>query len=394
MTSSTDQLIREGHKAIKQGEKAEARRLLQEAAKKNPADFRAWLGLAAVARTPQESIIFIDKATELKPDNPGVQHARQWAEKQLASQSPRQVEVKAKPAPTSLPVRQTAEISPNNPPPVAPLPLPPVTQDPAYRLGLTVRRVLGGAAVLGLVIIMGLVAWVAYNAYLESSGLATSSDPTPEATPTQVAIALVPEAQVSNILPEEAPEVESVVENTPTPNPLQPKNIIQSDSDPRPRWTTTPLPTETPTPSPTWAPTFVAPLSEADILKPIGLLPSERWIDVALSTQSLIAYEGDLPVFETLVSSGLPAHPTVTGQFRIWLRFESQTMDGTRLGYNYYLEDVPYVQYFFEDYALHGTYWHNNFGHPMSHGCVNLSTPDAEWLYNFADYGTVVYIHQ
>jgi lipoprotein-anchoring transpeptidase ErfK/SrfK len=68
-------------------------------------------------------------------------------------------------------------------------------------------------------------------------------------------------------------------------------------------------------------------------------------------------------------------------------------MDGSRLGYDYYLENVPFVQYFYEDYALHGTYWHSNFGTPMSHGCVNLSNTDSEWLYNFADYGTVVNVH-
>jgi lipoprotein-anchoring transpeptidase ErfK/SrfK len=115
---------------------------------------------------------------------------------------------------------------------------------------------------------------------------------------------------------------------------------------------------------------------------------------VDLSEQTLYAYEGDALIFQTLISSGLPGHPTVTGQFRIWLRFESQTMDGRRLGYDYYLEDVPYVMYFFEDYALHGTYWHNNFGRPMSHGCVNMRTEDAEWVFSWATLGTVVNVHE
>jgi lipoprotein-anchoring transpeptidase ErfK/SrfK len=53
---------------------------------------------------------------------------------------------------------------------------------------------------------------------------------------------------------------------------------------------------------------------------------------------------------------------------------------------------VPYVMYFFEGYGLHGTYWHNNFGHPMSHGCVNLRTPDAKWFYNWAEIGTPVLV--
>ena len=68
-------------------------------------------------------------------------------------------------------------------------------------------------------------------------------------------------------------------------------------------------------------------------------------------------------------------------------------MDGSRLGYDYYLENVPYVMYFFEDYALHGAYWHNNFGYQMSHGCVNIAPSDAGWIYNWSAYGTVVNVH-
>jgi lipoprotein-anchoring transpeptidase ErfK/SrfK len=68
-------------------------------------------------------------------------------------------------------------------------------------------------------------------------------------------------------------------------------------------------------------------------------------------------------------------------------------MDGRRLGFNYVLSNVPYVMYFYGDYAIHGTYWHNNFGTPMSHGCVNMTTADARWLYNWSSYGTLVNVH-
>jgi LysM repeat protein len=118
-----------------------------------------------------------------------------------------------------------------------------------------------------------------------------------------------------------------------------------------------------------------------------------RWIDINLTTQTLTAYDGNTAVFSTLISSGTWAHPTVTGQFRIYLRYQSQDMNGYRLGYNYYLPNVPYVMYFYRDYAIHGTYWHNNFGTPMSHGCVNMATPDAQWLFGWADYGTLVNVH-
>ena len=63
-------------------------------------------------------------------------------------------------------------------------------------------------------------------------------------------------------------------------------------------------------------------------------------------------------------------------------------------GPDYSLQDVPYVMYFYKDYGLLGTYWHNNFGTPMSHGCVNLQTNDAKWLYNFASVGTVVRVRR
>ena len=126
---------------------------------------------------------------------------------------------------------------------------------------------------------------------------------------------------------------------------------------------------------------------------PSPALPStvneERWIDVDLTQQSLTAYEGHTPVHTTLVSTGLPNTPTPVGQFRIWIKLRYDDMSGP----GYYIEDVPYVMYFYEGYGLHGVTWHGNFGHPMSHGCVNLPTSEAEWLFQWADVGTLVNVH-
>lgn len=127
--------------------------------------------------------------------------------------------------------------------------------------------------------------------------------------------------------------------------------------------------------------------------RPPGIGPEERWIDVDLTNQLLVAYEGNKPVFQSLISSGTWQYPTVTGQFRIYLRYESKDMNGWALGYDYYLHDVPYPMYFYRGFALHGTYWHGNFGTPMSHGCVNLPTPAAEWIYNWSSIGTAVNVH-
>lgn len=114
-----------------------------------------------------------------------------------------------------------------------------------------------------------------------------------------------------------------------------------------------------------------------------------RWIDVNLSEQRLYAYEGNILANSFLVSTGLPGTPTVTGEFRIYIKVPVQDMSGP----GYYLTDVPWVMFFYDEYGFHGTYWHNNFGSPMSRGCVNLRTEDAEWLYNWASVGTPVNIH-
>ncbi len=108
----------------------------------------------------------------------------------------------------------------------------------------------------------------------------------------------------------------------------------------------------------------------------------EKWIEVDLSEQRLYAHEGENVVYSFLVSTGKWA-PTPTGEFRIWTKLRYSTMSGGNKSDNtyYYLPNVPYVMFFYKGYGLHGTYWHNNFGRPMSHGCVNLSVPDAEKIF-------------
>ena len=133
-----------------------------------------------------------------------------------------------------------------------------------------------------------------------------------------------------------------------------------------------------------------APDSAVDPVDDGSLFPNdERWIDVNLSQQQIYAYEGDTLVNTFIVSTGLPDTPTVTGEYRIYIKVPLQDMSGP----GYYLADVPWVMFFYEDYGFHGTYWHNNFGMPMSRGCVNLRVEDAAWLYNWASVGTSVSIH-
>lgn len=114
-----------------------------------------------------------------------------------------------------------------------------------------------------------------------------------------------------------------------------------------------------------------------------------RWIDVNLSEQQIYAYEGDVLVNSFVVSTGVYDTPTVTGEFKIYLKVPMQDMSGP----GYYLSNVPWVMFFYGEYGFHGTYWHDNFGAPMSRGCVNLRTEDAEWLYYWASVGTPVVVH-
>jgi hypothetical protein len=112
------------------------------------------------------------------------------------------------------------------------------------------------------------------------------------------------------------------------------------------------------------------------------LKSDERWIYVDLDQQTLTAYEGDTPVFATLVSSGLPDHATPTGTFRLHAKHVTTTMaDDLAADGPYSIEDVPWTMYFHGSYALHAAFWHERFGHMRSHGCVNLSPRDARWLF-------------
>ncbi len=142
---------------------------------------------------------------------------------------------------------------------------------------------------------------------------------------------------------------------------------------------------------------------------------NRKWIDISINQQSLVAYVGRRPVYATLVSTGRGGlgdpeteHATVRGTFMIHAKHVTSTMDGDDdRSDSFNLRDVPFVQYFHKGFALHGTYWHDDFGKIRSHGCVNLSPIDSAWLFEWTDpavppdwhgylnkdRGTVVFIH-
>ena len=116
----------------------------------------------------------------------------------------------------------------------------------------------------------------------------------------------------------------------------------------------------------------------------------QRWIEIKLSSQRLIAWEGKTPVYAILISTGKDSTPTYPGVFAIQTRARVAHMKGA----DYDVADVPYTMYYDGGYAIHGAYWHHRFGTPVSHGCINLAVNHARWLFNWAAIGTPVVVRQ
>jgi len=116
---------------------------------------------------------------------------------------------------------------------------------------------------------------------------------------------------------------------------------------------------------------------------------NDFWIEIDLTNQILYAYRDNQLINGFKVSTGTSSYKTVTGTFKIFTKYPAITMTGP--GYD--LEGVPFSMFFYKGYAIHGTYWHNNFGTPMSHGCVNMNTENAAWIYDNAPVGTYIMVH-
>jgi lipoprotein-anchoring transpeptidase ErfK/SrfK len=119
---------------------------------------------------------------------------------------------------------------------------------------------------------------------------------------------------------------------------------------------------------------------------PPAPLATGKSIVVSTRSQRIYAYENGQLVHSHLTSTGLPDTPTVLGDYNIYVKYRATDMRGA----DYFLPQVPFTMYFYQGYGIHGTYWHNSFGRPMSHGCVNLPVEEAEWFFNFAEVGTLV----
>jgi lipoprotein-anchoring transpeptidase ErfK/SrfK len=375
--AQADQIVRLARQALQRGDTRQARSYAAQATRLAPELEDGWLLLAAVA-SPRASVAYLQKALEINPASQRARSGMHWAlgrMRTLESAKPPEIRPPIQPQAGEAPLR---------------VPAPPA----ARRRTSPWAYVSLALALLLLCMAGGFLTFAWWP--VASPALAQAQD---------YAVALV-------YSPTPGPSETPLPTQTPLPSPTASPSATPVPTDtPLPTETPTPLPTATETPLPT--PTHTATFTAAPTLPPPtpevqptkrnkgkknpnpGVRPgaadaSERWIDVDLSAQTVFAMQGDQVVNQFLVSTGRWPTLTVTGVFRVYVKYRAADMSGA----DYYLPDVPYVMYFYKGYGLHGTYWHNNFGTPMSHGCVNLRPTDAGWLFDWASVGTIVNVHE
>jgi lipoprotein-anchoring transpeptidase ErfK/SrfK len=362
-TSHIHSIIQNGRDALRRGDIAEARGWAEQATRLAPELEEGWLLLTAVS-APRDSLKYAQRALEINPHSTRAHKAMEWARKRAGGEADS----------GGAAVQRSAK--------------------EAKQAAKPRGRLLPIVLLVGLVCaVIGYAAWSVSKSSALASIVRNAGNPAPTAS-------LEPNFVMAEVAkPTYTPEWTATPSLTPTLT-----FTVTPSITPTLEFTSTPLPTDTPgvmevaivpdTPTPirpTDAP-YVAPTQQAS--NPPSNSGSSggngvRWIDINLSTQRLFAYEGDVIVNTFIVSTGVAATPTVTGTYKIYARFLYADMHGP----GYYLPDVPYTMYFYKSYGIHGTYWHNNFGTPMSHGCVNMSIADAGWLYNWSTFGTTVKIH-
>jgi len=349
---SAGKLIHQSKQAILAGDVVLARQLAEQALQISPNNSDAKLILAGFS-APETSLRLLRDVLDSDPQNPFVYKAVRWAGTRTRE------ETAARWAPASL-----AEF----PPSAQPLTEPVVS---------TQRKKRPAWAMVGLLLLAGLIIFSLYSVgIIPDRPVAGQQFLIKNETTLLVKPSLTP---TNTATPTNTPT------NTPTPTPT---NTPTNTPTPTPTNTPTPTPIPTETPIPTVE--IVPYVYEPDPFLPPGVEPlGEKWIDINLSEQKLYAYEGNELIYWFWVSTGLSDTPTVTGTYYVYIKLLYDDMTGP----GYYLPDVPYVMYFYNGYGIHGTYWHNNFGYPMSHGCVNMETSEAGWLYNWAFVGIPINVH-
>lgn len=355
------QALTNARSALQQGQKMDARNWAMRVIQLDPNLEEPWLILAAIS-SPQASIAYLQRALQINPHSEAAVKGMQWALSRLEKISPRTEQKAGKAAagaqqiPSIKPAgKQTAQAQPIQ------------KQTKKRSAGMTASQS-NWIAFLMIAFFLCAAAVIVWAAVPQWNALARSSS------------APLPAEVLSK--PSLTPTYTATATATSTPTPTATFTPTPTET---PEPTDTPEPTNTEPPPPTAVPVVYD--TEAPAEPEVDT--SGHWIDVDLSQQMLYAYDGQDLVNSFLVSTGVAAHPTVVGQFYVYVKYLYTDMSGP----GYYLPDVPYTMYFYQGYGIHGTYWHNNFGTPMSHGCINMRTSDAAWMYDFASVGTLVNIH-
>ncbi len=394
--------LEQAQQARKARDKRLARQYAEQAARLAPEIEDVWLMMAALA-SPRASVVFMEKALQINPHSERVRQGMHWAVERLRKE----------------PVRKQVYAA------IAAQPV-------LVKKPVTGSRLYYGAALLTVACLVAI--WAVWNAtpaaasFINSSLFISEVNAAPEWAPVGIPKPTYTPTSRPTQTPTLAPSATAIFIDIPTETttlvatelPTETATLIASEPPTEPP---TEIATLASSDTPTLTPTDIASLTPLAIASPLGTditeeasptpLPTDtdvpgvptraipppaqnhggkggvRWVDVDLTHQMVYAYEGDMVVNSFLVSTGTWLHPTVTGQYHIYIKYRYKDMSGP----GYFLPNVPWTMFFYQGYALHGTYWHSNFGTPMSHGCVNLSIPDAEWLYNWASVGTLVNVH-
>ena len=355
--------IKRARIALKKDDKKVAYAWAKSAAQISPEIEDSWLILAAVSK-PEMSIKFLRRALQIHPSSQRAKKGLAWAERKMSTQGKEIVEPKQAP-------RRVRSVQ-SQPPRAVQKKIP---KKKKSRLPLF----LAGSFLLICLVSAG---FLAINTSPAKALFGSASTATAYNTPQYWAKGTIAK-------PTYTPSPTTTFTPTATFTPT-PTFTFTPTSTYTPTATFTATITNTPSPTNTSLPTKTPkPVALATAKPPNEIGGGEHWIEVNLTQQRLYAYAGNTLVNSFVVSTGLWQTPTITGYFHVYLKYVSTTMSGP----GYYLTDVPYTMYFSGDYGIHGTYWHNNFGTPMSHGCVNMRSSEAQWVYNFSPMGTLVYIH-
>jgi lipoprotein-anchoring transpeptidase ErfK/SrfK len=378
------ELIAKARESLRNGDKPSAWKLGEQAALLVPDMEDAWLILAASDPNPQEALAYAQKARQINPSSARASKAIQWTTNQPKQAQLHQNAFVVSPARIELPRQEIAQPVPthNN------------------------SKFIYAAAIFGL-LVCAVLAFAAYSAVTHPAFASILNNVSAASTP-EPHWASVDVAKPS-VTPIDPSAFAQEAESTATPRPQPKPSATKAPATVAPAEAATATPSEIPTEAPSATPAvtetpgamameivedtptseFAVPTSSAPLPDIAKSGSDVRWIDVDLTNQAVYAYEGDVMVNSFIVSTGTWLTPTVTGQYSIYVKYRYANMHGP----GYFLPNVPYVMYFYKGYGLHGTYWHNNFGHPMSHGCINLRTDDAGWLFNWASVGTLVNVH-